>query len=85
MNGNRSCGWASSGAEADASGPTSASCYDGVEDIRVVSTVEPERKFIEIKRQVFGVADNPALQDLPERFDGLGVNHVRASVQSDML
>jgi hypothetical protein len=40
-------------AEAVASVASSASCYDRVENIRVVPIVEPECKFIEIEWQIF--------------------------------
>jgi hypothetical protein len=61
-------------AEADASVPTSASCYHVEEDIRILAIVEAILKFSEIQRQVFLAhvvvrAEYAALEGRPERFN----------------
>jgi hypothetical protein len=53
-------------AEALSSVASSASCYDGVENIRVASVIEPEGKLVHVERQVFfrdvmKLADDAAL------------------------
>ena len=61
-------------AEAAASVANSASSKDGVEDIRVLTIVEPEGKFVQIQRQIFLAhvvigAHNAALEQRPERLN----------------
>jgi len=31
----------------------SASCYDVIEDVRILAVVKSERKFVEVERQIF--------------------------------
>lgn len=66
-------------AEADASVPTSASCYHVKKDIRILAIVEAILKLRQIERQVLLAqvvvrADHSALEQRPERFDGLRMN-----------
>lgn len=66
-------------AEVAASVAYSASCYDVIEDIRILSVVKPERKFVQIQRQVLRanfviVADDSPLEQRPERFNRLRVH-----------
>src|SRR5208282_5707338 len=61
-------------AEADASVPTSASCYHVEKDIRILAIVEAILKLRQIERQVLLAqvvvrADHSALEQRPERFD----------------
>jgi hypothetical protein len=66
-------------AEAVLSAATSASCYDQIENIRVLSIVKPELKFIQVQRQIC-LADfvvtphDSALKQTTERFDRIGVS-----------
>ena len=63
-------------AEADASVPTSASCYHVEENIRILAIVEAILKFRQIQRQIFFAdvvigADDSALEQRPEPFNRL--------------
>ena len=68
-----------SAAEAAPSVATSASCYDQIEDVGILSIVKPELKLIQIQRQI-GLADiviaahDSALEQRPERFNRIGVS-----------
>jgi hypothetical protein len=58
-------------AEAVASVASSASCYDLVEDVRIVPVAESKRKLIQVQRQIslrhfVVVADDATLQQRPE-------------------
>lgn len=66
-------------AEASASSDASASCYGSSENILVLAVVVTKLKLCEVQRQILlGYmmvgADNPALQQRPERFDVVGVD-----------
>jgi hypothetical protein len=67
-----------SAAEAAPSVATSASCYDQIENVRILAIVKPELKLIQIQWQV-GFADlvvaahDAALDQRPERFNRIGV------------
>ena len=71
--------WSYTSAEAVASEATSASCYDSLENIRVVTIIMPERKLRKIKREII-LADvvkrthNSALEERPKRIEVLGMN-----------
>jgi len=57
----------------------SASCYDRIENIWILSVVEPERKLIQIQRQIFTahvmiVADDSAFQQAPKVLNRVRVN-----------
>ena len=61
-------------AETVASSHVSAPCYGTPEDVRIVPIVESETELREIQRQIFLAnvvvgADDPALQERPERID----------------
>ena len=66
-------------AEAEPSVTTSAARYDQVKGVLVVPVVMPELEFIDVERHV-GIrhlvmgADDPALNQRPEAFDGVGVH-----------
>ncbi len=45
--------WPLAFAEAAASVANSESCYDRIENVRILSIVEPERKLIQMQRQIF--------------------------------
>jgi len=71
--------WPLACAEAAASVANSASCYDRIENVWILSIVEPERKLIQIQRKIFAadvmiVPDNPALEQRPEQFHVVRVN-----------
>lgn len=78
-------------AEVHASAHTSASCYCGPEDVRVLTVVESELKLIEVQREIFRGnivigAKNPALQERPESFDAVGMNqpaHIFPAAMAD--
>src|SRR5216683_7607321 len=66
-------------AEASASSGASASCYSTPEDIRIVPIVKSERELRKVQRQVFLAhivvsAENPALQERPERLHVVGMH-----------
>lgn len=68
-----------SAAEAVSSAAYSASCYDTIENIRVLPIVEPEGKLVEVKWQILCrhlviVADDASFQKRPERFNRLSVD-----------
>jgi hypothetical protein len=68
-----------SAADAVSSAASSVSCYNSVENIRVLAIVESKRKLVEIKRKVLRadlvvVANDGTLQQTPERFNRLRVN-----------
>ena len=67
-------------AEASASSVASASCYGAPGDVCVLAVVVAERKLVQIQRQVLRAdvvigADDAALQERPEGFDVVRVNH----------
>ena len=71
--------WPLASAEAAASVANSASCYDRIENIWILSVVEPERKLIQIQRQIFTahvmiVADDSAFQQAPKVLNRVRVN-----------
>jgi hypothetical protein len=66
-------------AKASTSSDASASCYGGPENIRIVTVVLPELKFIQVEREIFLAdivirPDDSALEQSPEAFDIVGVN-----------
>lgn len=71
------------------SGATSASCYDGVKEIRVFPVVVPERKLGEVQRQVLLadlmiIPNDATLQETPEVVQRVRVNRAtRVSRQRD--
>ena len=71
--------WRICPAEAGASGASSASCYNLVENVRVLPIVETEGKFVQVERQVLAAdvvvsADHATLEQAPERFNIVGVD-----------
>lgn len=66
-------------AEAVASGASSASCQDGLEDVGILPVIVAELKFGQVQRQILLAdivirAHNTTFQKRPERFDVLSVN-----------
>src|ERR1700683_4562882 len=66
-------------AESVASAACSASCYDSVENISVLTVIKAERKFIQIEWQILCrhlvvAAHDSALQQTPKRFNALSVD-----------
>jgi hypothetical protein len=66
-------------AEAEPSGATSATRYDGSECVGIVPMVVPELKLVDVQRQICGahlmeVADDAAFNQRPKTLDALSVN-----------
>ena len=68
-----------SAAEAAPSVATSASCYDQIEDVRILAIVKPELELVQVQRQIGLVGfvittHDSALEQRPERFNRIGVS-----------